>query len=46
LAKLKKVHGKGRWRKLKGAALVELDTGEILQRSYTGTRLTASAGGT
>ena len=31
LAKLKKVHGKGRWRKLKGTALVELDTGEILQ---------------
>ena len=31
LAKIKKVHGKGRWRKLKGTALVELDTGEILQ---------------
>lgn len=31
LAKLKKVHGKGRWRKLKGTALVELDTGEIIQ---------------
>lgn len=31
LAKLKKVYGKGRWRKLKGTALVELDTGEILQ---------------
>jgi hypothetical protein len=31
LAKLKKTHGKGRWRKLKGTALVELDTGEVLQ---------------
>jgi hypothetical protein len=31
LAKLKKVYGKGRWRKLKGTAFVELDTGEILQ---------------
>ena len=31
LAKLKKTHGKGRWRKLKGTALVELDTGEVLR---------------
>jgi hypothetical protein len=31
LAKVKKAHGKGRWRKLKGTALVELDTGEVLQ---------------
>ena len=31
LAKVKKAYGKGRWRKLKGRALVELDTGEVLE---------------
>ena len=31
LAKLRKAYGKGRWRKLKGWALVELDTGEVLK---------------
>ena len=31
LAKLRKAYGKGRWRKLKGWALVELDTGEVLE---------------
>ena len=31
LAKLKKAYGQGRWRKLKGRALVELDTGELLE---------------
>ena len=30
LAKLKKAYGEGRWRKLKGRALVELDTAEVL----------------
>jgi hypothetical protein len=30
LAKLKKAYGEGRWRRLKGRALVELDTGEVL----------------
>jgi len=31
LPKLRKVYGKGRWRNLKGQALVELDTGEVLE---------------
>lgn len=31
LAKLKKAYGKGRWRKLKGTALVELETGEVVR---------------
>ena len=31
LPKLKKAYGKGRWRKLKGTAFVELDTGEVLK---------------
>ena len=31
LPKLKKAYGKGRWRKLKGRALVELDTGEVVE---------------
>ncbi len=31
LAKLQKAYGRGRWRKLKGSALVELETGEVLQ---------------
>jgi hypothetical protein len=35
LAKVKKAYGKGRWRKLKGTALVELDTGEVLQAELT-----------
>lgn len=42
LAKLKKAHGKGRWRKLKGEALVELPNEESIAQSYTGTRPTAS----
>jgi len=29
LAKLEKAHGKGRWRKLKGEALVELPNGRV-----------------
>jgi hypothetical protein len=29
LAKLEKAHGKGRWRKLKGEALVELPNGSV-----------------
>ena len=31
LAKIRKAYGKGRWRKLKGWALVELDSGEVLE---------------
>ena len=31
LTKLKKAYGKGRWRKLKGTALVELETGEVFR---------------
>lgn len=30
LPKLKKAYGSGRWRKLKGHALVELETGEVV----------------
>jgi hypothetical protein len=30
LNRLKKIHGKGRWRKMKGMALVKLPNGEIL----------------
>ena len=31
LPKLRKAYGSGRWRKLKGCALVELETGEVLE---------------
>jgi hypothetical protein len=31
LAKLTKSYGKGRWRKLKGRALVELPTGKVVR---------------
>lgn len=31
LAKVKKAWGKGRWRKLKGRALVELPTGKVVR---------------
>ncbi len=31
LAKLRKAYGRGRWRKLKGKALVELEDGEVVE---------------
>lgn len=31
LPKLRKAYGSGRWRKLKGYALVELETGEVVE---------------
>jgi hypothetical protein len=31
LAKLQKAHGKGRWRKLKGTAVVELPNGRVVR---------------
>ncbi len=31
LAQIEKAYGKGRWRKLKGTALVELDNGEVVE---------------
>jgi len=45
-AKLKKAYGAGRWRKLKGTALVELPDGNVPGLSYTGTRPTVSGVGT
>jgi hypothetical protein len=39
LQQLEKAYGKGRWRKLKGMALVELPDGSLPGRRYTGTRL-------
>jgi hypothetical protein len=43
LSQLEKAYGKGRWRKLKGTALVELPDGSDLGRRYTGTKHTALA---
>ena len=40
LAKLEKIYGRGRWRKLKGIAMVELPDGMSQARSYTGTKHT------
>lgn len=42
LGRLRKLHGRGRWRKRKGIARVRLAGGDSLLRSCTGTRQTAS----
>jgi hypothetical protein len=42
LARLRKVHGGGRGRKLKGRALVEPPDGGVVLGSYTGTGRTGS----
>ena len=39
LDRLKKMYGKGRWRKLKGIARVRLQSGRIRSRSCTGMNL-------
>ena len=41
LSTLQKAYGKGRWRKLKGNALVELPDEASSERSYTDTKHTA-----
>ncbi len=43
---LNRTYGKGRWRKLKGVAPVELEDGTIRVAEITGMKLTASAKGT
>ena len=43
LARLKKLYGPGRWRKMKGDAMVRLATGNSGARSCTGTRPTVWA---
>jgi hypothetical protein len=43
---LEKKYGRGRWRKLKGIALVRLPVGWSPELKYTGTRRTAWAAGT
>jgi len=42
IARLRKVYGKGRWRKRKGIAKIQLQDGTIQLRRYTGTRQQAS----
>jgi len=47
LARLRRRHGPGRWRKCKGVAAVRVSSGRVRRAellSYTGTRLTASGG--
>ncbi len=46
LAVLRKLYGKGRWRKLKGVSLVELPDGSVSRAELTGTRLMALGVGT
>ena len=38
LDRLKKMYGKGRWRKLKGIAVYGCEVGEFVWRNYTGMR--------
>jgi hypothetical protein len=42
-ARLVKAYGEANWRKRKGLGTIELATGQVRRRSYTGTRHTASA---
>ena len=44
-ARLWKMYGKGRWRKLKGIASVRLASGKIRLAEFIGTRRTESASG-
>ncbi len=44
LPRLRRLYGRGRWRKLKGVALVRLRTGRIRRAELTGMKRTASAG--
>lgn len=43
IAKLRRKHGKGRWRKLKGVATIRLPMDAFGLQNYTGTRLTVLA---
>ncbi len=45
LTRLRRVYGRGRWRKLKGVAQVQLGKVESVWPSFTGTKRTASARG-
>jgi len=40
LARLQDLYGRGRWRKMKGKALMRLPSGRVRLLSSTGTRLT------
>jgi hypothetical protein len=44
IERLRKVYGRGRWRKRKGIAVVRLPMEQARLRRYTGTKVTASAG--
>ena len=44
LARLRRRHGPGRWRKCKGVAAIRLGSGARGVLSYAGTRLTESGG--
>lgn len=41
--RLEKVYGKGNWKKKKGIASIKLETGEMPELKYTGTKRTESA---
>lgn len=38
LGRLQRAYGKGRWRKLKGAARIQLPNGKIRTAEFTGTK--------
>ena len=44
IERLRKVYGRGRWRKMKGVASFASQMEHLLPLRYTGTRVTASAG--
>ncbi len=44
LQRLRRLHGRGRWRKVKGVALVRCEAERSVRRSCTGMRRMASAG--